>query len=193
MKIFSLKRRTIPKIAVLATGLSAALLVAVINPAPLAQASPTYASACTGCHTAGGSVSETPSVATVAPGAAYTVALVFTGGTSPVGYWISGNGASITASNAGPVSMTAPAASGSYTYTVWMRAGVVASTTYSITVAPVVTTPPPTTVPPTTVPPTTVPPTTVPSTTVPPTTVPPTTVPPTTVPPTTVPPTTEPR
>ncbi|HEY8654793.1 MAG TPA: PKD domain-containing protein [Dermatophilaceae bacterium] len=31
--------------------------------------------------------------------------------------------------------MTAPAAAGSYTYTVWMRSGVVASTTYSITVA----------------------------------------------------------
>jgi len=139
MRILSLKM-TVPKIAVLATGLTAAVMVATINPAPVAQASPDYASACTECHTAGGSVAATPSSATLAPGAAYTVALAFTGGSSPVGYWISGNGASVTASNAGPVSMTAPAAAGSYTYTVWMRSGVVASTTYSITVAPPVTT-----------------------------------------------------
>ena len=171
MKTYRFKRKTIPKIAVLATGLTAAVLAATISPAP-AQASPGYASACTGCHTAGGSVTATPSSATLAPGVSYTVALVFTGGTSPTGYWLSGNGASVTASDAGPVSMTAPAAAGSYTYTVWMRSGVAASTTYTITVAPVATTPPPTTVPPTTVPPTTVPPTTVPPTTVPPTTVP---------------------
>ena len=134
MKIISLKKMSIPKIAVLATGAVAALLVATIGPAP-AQASPSYASACTDCHTAGGSVAAKPSSATLVPGAAYTVALTFTGGSSPVGYWISGNGASVTASNAGPVSMTAPAAIGSYTYIVWMRSGVVATAKYSITVA----------------------------------------------------------
>ena len=51
MKIFVLKKMSIPKVAVLATGAVAALLVATVGPAP-AQASPGYASACTGCHTA---------------------------------------------------------------------------------------------------------------------------------------------
>jgi PKD repeat protein len=134
LRITSLKRKTIPKVAVLAAGLTAAVVAVTMTTAP-AQASPGYASACNSCHSAGGSVAATPSSATLAPGAAYTVALAFTGGSSPVGYWVSGNGASVTASNAGPVSMTAPAAAGSYTYTVWMRSGVVASTTYTITVA----------------------------------------------------------
>ena len=141
LRIVSLRRKTIPKVAVLAAGLTAAVVAVTMTTAP-AQASPGYASTCSSCHTAGGSVAATPSSATLAPGAAYTVALAFTGGSSPVGYWVSGNGASVTASDAGPVSMTAPAAAGSYTYTVWMRSGVVASTTYTITVAPVATTPP---------------------------------------------------
>jgi|SRR5450631_50361 len=167
VKTFTLKKMSLPKIAVLATGAVAALLAVTLSP-QAASAHPALASACSSCHTAGGSVVGTPSAATVAPGASYTVALAFTGGTSPVGYWISGNGASVTGSNAGPVSMTAPAAAGSYTYTVWMRSGVVATSTYTIKVAATV---PPTTVPPTTAPPTTVPPTTVPptsSTTTPP-------------------------
>src|SRR5665647_724948 len=130
LRIVSLKRKTIPKVAVLAAGLTAAVVAVTMTSAP-AQASPGYASTCSSCHTAGGSVAATPSSATLAPGAAYTVALAFTGGSSPVGYWVSGNGASVTASDAGPVSMTAPAAAGSYTYTV--------------TVAPVATTPPVTT------------------------------------------------
>src|SRR5450631_415415 len=188
MKIISLKKMSIPKIAVLATGAIAALLVATVGQAP-AQASPSYATACSACHALGGSVTATPSTATVAPGAAYTVALVFTGGSSPVGYWISGNGASVNASNAGPASMTAPAAAGSYTYTVWMRSGTSATTTYSITVAaaPTTTT---TTVPPTTTTTTVPPPTTTttmtPSTTTP--TVPPTTTTPPVLPSTTTPP-----
>src|SRR5450631_4914611 len=184
VKTFVLKKMSIPKIAVLATGAVVALLVATVGPAP-AQANPNKASACTGCHSAGGSVKATPSSASVAPGAAYTVALVFTGGSSPVGYWISGNGASVNASNAGPASMTAPAAAGSYTYTVWMRSGTSATTTYSITVAaaPTTTT---TTAPPTRTT-TTAPPPTTTTTTVPPTTTT-TTVPPTTT--TTEPPTT---
>jgi hypothetical protein len=41
LKIYSLKRNAIPKIAVLATGLTAALLVATISAAP-APASPSY-------------------------------------------------------------------------------------------------------------------------------------------------------
>lgn len=135
LRIFSLKRKTIPKIAVLATGLAIAMMAATIHPAPTAQASPSYASACDECHTAGGSVTAIPSSATPAPGAAYTVALAFTGGTSPSGFWISGNGVSVTGSSATSASMSAPAVAGTYTYTVWVRAGVVNSTTYSITVA----------------------------------------------------------
>jgi Fibronectin type III domain len=192
LKTISFKMLSMPKIAVLATGLTAAVLVATVSPAPSAQARVGYTEDCSGCHAAGGSVTATPSSATPAAGAAYTVALAFTGGSSPAGFWISGNGANVTGSSATSATMTAPTAAGTYTYTAWVRSGVVASTTYSITVGAAPTTVPPTTVPPTTVPPTTVPPTTVPPTTVPPTTVPPTTVPPTTVPPTTVPPTTDP-
>src|SRR5665647_3629626 len=135
LRIFSLKPKMIPKIAVLATGLAIAMMAATIHPAPTAQASPSYASACDERHTAGGSVTAIPSSATPAPGAAYTVALAFTGGTSPSGFWISGNGVSVTGSSATSASMSAPAVAGTYSYTVWVRAGVVNSTTYSITVA----------------------------------------------------------
>jgi hypothetical protein len=209
LKIVSLKKMSIPKVAVLVTGLAAAVMVATINPAPVAQA---YSSnpplkSCAGCHSGGiitaGTTATAP--ATVAPSASYSVTVTPVvnpaGGMS--GYSIvpvapatgstnaTGSSASYTAT------MIAPAAAGTYTYTVWTNqgpdgAGVVGTATYTITVGAAPTTVPPTTVPPTTVPPTTVPPTTVPPTTVPPTTVPPTTVPPTTVPPTTVPPTTVP-
>jgi len=165
---------TIPKIAVIVTGLTAAVLVAVINPAAPAQAYPTYASTCTGCHTAGGTVSATPSSATPAPGAAFTVALAITGGTGAnSGYWISGGtpAVSLTGTAAGTtfpaVAMTAPAAAGTYTYTVWMRNTVASSKTFSITVGAVTTTPAPTTVAPTTPAPTTPAPTTVAPTTLP--------------------------
>ena len=192
MRIYSLKRMSIPKIAVLATGLTAAVLAATISPMP-AQAEPSFGVTCIGCHTAGGSVTATPSTTTPAAGAAYTVAIVLTNaGTGNSGYNISLAGASIT--TGGPAAgktfsanMTAPAAVGTYTYNVGADTGAppgaASATTYTITVGAAPTTVPPTTVPPTTVPPTTVPPTTVPPTTVPPTTVPPTTVPPTTVPP----------
>jgi hypothetical protein len=185
MKIYSLKRIAVPKLAVLVTGLATALAVGAIAPTP-AQAKPGYAQDCSGCHSKSGSITATPSTATPALGATYTVKL----STGVDGYWITGNGASVAGSSATSVSMKAPAAAGTYTYTVYVRNGGAASTTYKITVGQV--TPPPTTVPPTTVPPTTVPPTTVPPTTVPATTVPATTVPATTVPPTTVPPTTVP-
>jgi mono/diheme cytochrome c family protein len=201
LKIYSLKRNAIPKIAVLATGLTAAVLVATISP-QAAQATP-RASNCTGCHAdAAGAVSTvtaTPSTANPAPGASYTVAITLTanptGGNT--GYGIvpiapavektfGGNTGSELAFTA---TMVAPAAAGTYSYTVWTNqgptsAGLVGSKVYSITVAPVVTIPP-TTIPPTTIPPTTIPPTTIPPTTIPPTTIPPTTIPPTTIPPTT--------
>jgi len=173
MRIYSLKRTTIPKIAVLATGLTAAILAATINPAP-AQAEPSFGVTCIGCHTAGGSVTATPSSPTVAPGAAYTVAIVITNAASGnSGYNISLAGASVLvgASAAGKTfsaAMTAPAAAGPYTYNVGADTGAppgaASATTYSITVgAPPTTTPPPTTT-------TTTPPPTTTTTTPPPTT-----------------------
>ncbi|HEX7536380.1 MAG TPA: hypothetical protein VF391_05185 [Dermatophilaceae bacterium] len=209
MRIYNLKKASVPKVAVLATGLAAAVLASTISPLA-AQATP-RAKNCAGCHAAGGSTTATPSTANPVGGAAYTVAITLAanpaGGNS--GYGIvpvapatgSTFGGNTSAALSYTATMTAPAAAGTYTYTVYTNQGPTdpdgqaSSSTYSITVAPVVTVPP-TTVPPTTVPPTTVPPTTVPPTTVPPTTVPPTavppTVPPTTIPPTTVPPTVPP-
>jgi hypothetical protein len=168
VRTLNLKKMSIPKIAVLATGAAAALLAATISPAPIAQAYPTPPrSACTGCHTSGGSVSATPSIATPAPGAPYTVTLAFTGGAGGnTGYWISGNSENIIGSAATgstrTQAMSAPAAAGSYTYTVWMRDGTAATSTYTITVGAAPTTPPVTTSPVTTSPVTTSPVTTPP-------------------------------
>ncbi|MEP7036086.1 MAG: Ig-like domain repeat protein, partial [Actinomycetota bacterium] len=134
MKIYSLKKKTIPKIAVLATGLTAALLAVTISP-QAAQAHVGYTQSCDGCHSAGGSVKATPSSATLAPGASYTVAFAYTGGGGASGFWISGNGVNVTGGSATSASMTAPATAGPYTYTVWVRSGVTASTTYTINVA----------------------------------------------------------
>jgi hypothetical protein len=147
VRAIGLKKLSLPKVAVLGTGLAAAVMVATVSPAPVAQAHVGYTETCDGCHDVGGSVSATPSSATPAPGAAYTVALAFTGGTSPSGFWISGNGVNVTGSSSTSATMTAPAAAGTYTYTVWVRAGVVNHTTYAITVAaaPVTTTTPPVT------------------------------------------------
>jgi len=190
MRIYTLKKASLPKVAVLATGLTAALLAATIGP-PAAQATP-RAKNCAGCHAAGGSTTARPSTATPAAGAAYTVAISLAA--NPVGGntgWAivavapatgSAFGGNTSSALSYSATMTAPAAAGTYSYTVYTNQGgtdpdgQASSATYSITVAPVVTVPP-TTVPPTTVPPTTVPPTTVPPTTVPPTTAPP--VPPT--------------
>jgi len=145
---------TIPKVAVLATGLAAALLVATINPAP-AQASPDEASDCSSCHSAGGSLTATPNAATLAPGASFTVALAFTGGSgSNTGYWISGNGANVNGSGTS-ATLTAPAAAGTYTYTAWFRQSVTDSATFSITVGGAT---PPVVVPPVVDPPVVVPP-----------------------------------
>ena len=90
MKTFKLQKMNIPKVAVLATSLTGAIAVALMGPST-AQALPTYASACTGCHAAGGSVSATPSTATPAAGAAYAVAIAITAtGSGNSGFWISG-------------------------------------------------------------------------------------------------------
>ena len=163
MKIYNLKRMTIPKVAVLVTGLTAAVLVATINPAP-AQATP-RASNCTGCHAsatgATTTVTATPSTATPAPGATYQVAITLTanpnGGNT--GYGIVPIAPAVEKTFGGDTgtqlaftaTMVAPTAAGTYSYTVWTNqgptdgTGQVGSKIYSITVAPVVTTPPPTT------------------------------------------------
>jgi len=192
LRIYSLKRTTIPKLAVLATGLTAAILVATINPAP-AQAEPFKGTTCIGCHTAGGSVTATPSIGTPTAGAAYTVAIVITNTASGnSGYNISLGGVSFLVGTAAEktfsAAMTAPAAAGSYTYDVGANTGAppgaASATTYTITVgATTTTTPPPTTT-------TTTPPPTTTTTTPPPTTTTTTTTPPptttTTVPPTVI-------
>jgi hypothetical protein len=205
LRTLSLKRITMPKVAVLATGFVAAVMVATITPMP-AQATPRAAD-CTGCHAGSTTttVTATPSVTAPAPGATYTVAITLTANAAggDTGYGIVAvaptpaplvkvfggmTGASALSYTA---TMIAPATAGTYSYTVWTNqgptsAGQVGSKVYSITVGAVPTTPP-TTIPPTTVPPTTIPPTTIPPTTIPPTTIPPTTIPPTTIPPTTPP------
>jgi PKD repeat protein len=151
LRIFKSKRTSIPKIAVLATGLAAAVLVATINPMP-AQATP-RASSCAGCHNpaTAGVTTATPSTATPTPGASYTVAITLVanplGGNT--GYGIvpiapavektfGGNTGSQLAFTA---TMVAPAAAGTYSYTVWTDQGPtdgsaqVGNAVYSITVA----------------------------------------------------------
>ena len=151
MKTLHLKKLSVSKIVVLATGLTAAVLVATMSP-QAAQATPDEQSACTGCHTAGGAVTASPSSATPPASAAYTVAITFTStATGNSGYWIS-DASGTTNVTGGPAAgntfsaaMTAPAAAGTYTYTVWAttaKPGQTSSTTYSITVGGTATTPP---------------------------------------------------
>ena len=151
----------------LVTGLTAAILVATIDPTP-AQAFPNKQQDCTGCHGSGavaGIVKATPSTTTPAAGAAYTVLV-----TAPVnatgedtGYWIANStAAGATGTTTGvyggysgtmaatyTAPMTAPAAVGTYYYKVWSVKGSTSNpltesnfALYSITVG---TTPPPTT------------------------------------------------
>jgi PKD repeat protein len=142
---------TIPKIAVLATGLVAAVVVATINPVP-AQAFPTKAANCSGCHAVGGSTTAVPSTLNPAAGATYTVAITLAanpaGGNS--GYAIVPVAPAVEKTNGGNTSsalsysatMTAPTAAGKYTYNVYTNQGLTdpdgyaSGTTYSITVAP---------------------------------------------------------
>ena len=162
MRVISLKNMSIPKVAVLATGAAAALLVATINPAPVAQAFPSRNANCANCHTASTSVATTaaPSTTTPVGGASYTVAITLaanpTGGNS--GYAILPVTAGTGTTNGGDVgpdlsftaTMAAPAAAGTYTYNVYTNqgsqdTGQTGSATYTITVGSVVTTPPVTT------------------------------------------------
>jgi predicted CXXCH cytochrome family protein len=177
MKICRLKKMSVPTVAVLATGLAAAFLVATMSP-QVAHAYPTKAQNCATCHKASTSAATTAKPSTTAPmaGASYTVAITLaanpTGGNS--GYAIvpfapdtqntnGGNTGSLLSYTA---TMTAPAAAGMYTYTVYTNMGSQAtgqtgSAVYSITVAAGSTTPPVTTAPvtpPVTTPPVTAPP-----------------------------------
>jgi len=171
LKIVNLKKMSIPKLAVLATGLTAAIVVATMSP-QAAQATPTKAKDCTGCHGSGsvaGTVTLTPSTISPAAGAAYTLAISFAatnGGNT--GFWIANSDAAGTtgtttgvtggpgASSSFTASMTAPAAAGTYYYKVWVNQGMDDTTaqanfkTYSITVGSAATTPPVTTPPVTT-------------------------------------------
>ena len=123
MKTLNQKKISLPKIAVLATGLTAAILVATMGPTT-AQAEPAFGGACTKCHAPGGSVTATPSSATLAPGAAYTVAIaITTTNTGRSGYAIYNSdatgtvGTTVTTSGLGAATtysaaMTAPATAG---------------------------------------------------------------------------------
>jgi len=159
LRIASLKRKTIPKVAVLVMGLTAAVLVATINPAP-AQAYPSRVAECIQCHgtgTVAGTVTAVPSTTTPAAGATYTVLITppanaATTGNS--GFWIANStAAGVTGTTTGvyggdvspkpatyTATMTAPAAAGTYYYKVWAdngttSDGVVNFKVYSITVA----------------------------------------------------------
>jgi hypothetical protein len=158
MRTFSLKKASMPKVAVLATGLVGVVLVASMGP-PAAQAFPGQARDCTGCHAAGGSTTATPSTLTPAAGATYSVAITLaanpSGGNS--GYAIvpvtSGtgtvNGGNASSALSYSATMTAPVAAGTYSYHVYTNQGLTdpdgqaSSASYSITVPATPTTAPP--------------------------------------------------
>ena len=161
LRSLSLKRIAIPKVAVLVTGLAAAVMVATINPVP-AQAFPNKQQECLNCHGVGtpaGSVNAVPSTTTPAAGATYTVLVTAPLNTDEpagdTGYWIANStsagvtglttgvygGADGTGAATRTATMTAPAAVGTYYYKVWADKGSTSSTgvtnfkVYSITVA----------------------------------------------------------
>jgi len=158
MKSYRLKKISLPKIAVLATGLAAAILVATMSP-QVAHAFPSRAQDCATCHKGSTSTATTaaPSTTTPVAGASYTVAITLaanpTGGNS--GYAIVPTTAGTGAANGGnagallsyTATMTAPATAGTYSYTVYTNQGSQAtgqtgSATYSINVTGGSTTPP---------------------------------------------------
>ena len=173
MRILELKKASLPKIAMLLTGLAAAIL-AVAMSSQAAQATPNQGKNCAICHTASTSASTTatPSTTTPAAGATYTVAITLasnpTGGNS--GYAIvpvapdtqKTNGGNTGALLSYTATMTAPAAGGTYSYTVYTNmgsqsTGQTGSAVYKITVTGGSTTPP-ASIPATTPPPATAPP-----------------------------------
>ena len=178
MKILKLTKVSLPRIAVLATGLAAAALAATMSP-QVAHAFPSQAQNCAICHTGSTSTATTatPSTTTPVAGAAYTVAISLapnpTGGNS--GYAIipvtagSGttSGGDVASDTSFTATMTAPATAGTYTFTVFTNMGSKAtgqtgSTTYTLNVTGGSSTPPVTTSAPATTPPATAPPATTP-------------------------------
>jgi predicted CXXCH cytochrome family protein len=193
MRIYRLKAKNLPKIAVLATGLGAAILVATISP-EVAHAFPSRAQNCATCHTGSTSTATTatPSATTLVAGATYSVAITLAaspaGGNS--GYAIVPVAPDTMKANAGDTgsltsytaTMTAPAAAGTYSYTVYTNmgsqsTGQTGSAVYSINVTGGSTPPPVTSTPVTTLP-GTPPPITTPPITTPPITTPAVTPPP---------------
>jgi len=87
VRIYRLRAMSLPKIAVLATGLAAAVLAITISP-QVAHAFPSRAANCANCHTGSTSATTTatPSTTTPVAGATYTVAITLaanpTGGNS---------------------------------------------------------------------------------------------------------------
>ncbi len=140
-KAHTMKRKATPKIAVLATGLAASVMVVTMNPALPAQALPSYHQACNACHgsVAAGVSTAVPSATSMLPGASYTVQVTFAaGGSGLTGFWIEGLGgvaggpSSATSYRA---TMKAPATVGVKSYKVWTRrGGQVGSVPYTITV-----------------------------------------------------------
>src|SRR4029079_13071662 len=154
MHSYKVKLSSIPKVAVLATGLTVALLAATIQPMP-AQATP-RASNCTGCHASAPGATTTvtaiPSTATPAPGATYTVAITLSAnplggdtgyGIVPIAPALEKTFGGMTGAGAlsYTATMIAPAVAGTYSYTVWTNQGItdgtgqVGSKVYSVTVA----------------------------------------------------------
>ncbi len=146
MRSLSLKKSLLPKFAVLAAGLAVATMAATGHSAP-AQAQPTYGATCTQCHLgAPGSVTAVPSIATVAPGAAYTVSINVVGAAGTYGYSLTLNGSTTPIKTGGPqagaifsAAMIAPSAVGTYAYTVHADRGAPpgspSTVNYTITVA----------------------------------------------------------
>ncbi len=158
MRTVRLKKMSLPKILVLATGLAGAVLAVTMNP-QAAHAFPSRAANCANCHSGSTSTATTatPSSTSAAAGATYTVAITLaanpTGGNS--GYAIipvtagsgTANGGNTGALLSYTATMTAPAAAGTYIYTVYTNmgptnAGQTGSTTYTLTVTGGSTTPP---------------------------------------------------
>lgn len=156
MRIPGLKSRAIPKVALIAVALAGGLVLSTVDVRP-AQATPSRARDCTGCHGSGtvaGTVTASPSTTTPAPSATYTVAIsIATSASGNTGFWIANSTAAgatgtTTGVTGGPSSatthtatMTAPATAGTYYYKVWGNQGMddgSAQTNfglYSITVA----------------------------------------------------------
>jgi hypothetical protein len=121
LKTLKLKRISLPKVAVLATGLTAAILVAMMGPST-AQAYPSEQSKCSACHSAAsGPVTAVPSATTMAANTAYTVLVTPPAGGGSTGFWIANaDGTTTGVTGGGPgtaaatltAAMTAPAVGG---------------------------------------------------------------------------------